>query len=109
MLQCFAGRTLILLAPLLFLFELFQFLGCVWKGWLGVWFKAAGWMLSHARITAAARRRVQLTRRVSDRAILRGGDIPFSRGLAQSRLERGACAMFNWLSRAYWRLIQNLL
>jgi GT2 family glycosyltransferase len=108
-LQCFTGRTLALLAPMLLLFELFQLAGCIRKGWLGVWLRAAGWMVAHREVTAAARRTVQATRRIPDRDILRGGDIPFSRSLAQGWVERAACAGLNRISRAYCRLIQSWL
>ena len=90
MLHCFAVRTLLLLAPVLLLFELFQLAGCVRRGWLGIWLRAAGWMVFHPGTTLKRRRQVQETRRAPDHAILRGGDIPFSRGLARSRVERAA-------------------
>jgi GT2 family glycosyltransferase len=108
-LQCFAGRTLLLLWPLLALFEVFQLLGCIRKGWFRVWLSAAGWMVAHARLTASGRGNVQAARRTPDRAILQGGDIPFSRSLAQGWVERAACGGLNRLSRAYWRLIEGRL
>jgi GT2 family glycosyltransferase len=103
-LQSYAGRTLLLLAPILVLFEMFQLLGSARKGWLGVWCRAAAWMLRHPGMTAATRRQVQAARRNSDRVILRGGDIPFSRSLAEGWLERTACATINRCARVYWRL-----
>jgi GT2 family glycosyltransferase len=108
-LQCYATRTLLLMAPLLVLFELFQFAGCVRKRWLGVWFRAAGWMISNRGVIRAGRTRIQSARRVTDRAILQGGDLPFSRGLASSRVERAACWCFNRIAGSYWRLIQHRL
>jgi GT2 family glycosyltransferase len=108
-LQCYAWRTLLLLGPMLALFETFQLLGAIRKGWLASWFRAAGWMLRHPSVTAAARRRIQQTRRTQDRAILGDGDIPFSRGLARGALERAGCDLLNRLTRAYWRLIEARL
>ena len=108
-LQCFALRTLLLLAPVLICFEVFQLLGCVWKGWLGVWFQSAFWIAIHPGLTAAGRRMVQASRRTPDRAILVGGDIPFSRSLAQGVLERAACSCLNRLARTYWRLVEGWL
>jgi GT2 family glycosyltransferase len=109
MLHCFSARTLLLLAPALLLFELFQLAGCLRRGWLGVWLRAAGWMMSHPGMTLRRRRQVQQARRTADRAILQGGDVPFSRGLAQGWVERAACAGLNRLSRGYWRIIQGWL
>ena len=108
-LHCFAVRTLLLLAPVLLLFELFQLAGCVRRGWLGIWLRAAGWMVFHPGTTLKRRRQVQETRRAPDHAILRGGDIPFSRGLARSRVERAACGGLNRISGGYWRMIQGWL
>lgn len=108
-LQCFALRSLVLLAPVLISFEVFQLLGCIRKGWLGVWLRAVAWMARHPGITAAGRREVQATRRTPDRAILQGGDIPFSRSLAQGLLQRAACGSLNRLARAYWRLVEGQL
>jgi GT2 family glycosyltransferase len=109
MLHCFAVRTLLLLAPVLLLFELFQLAGCVRRGWLGIWLRAASWMVFHPGVTLNRRRQVQETRRTPDHAILRGGDIPFSRGLARSRVERAACGGLNRISGGYWRMIQGWL
>jgi GT2 family glycosyltransferase len=109
MLHCFAARTLFLLAPVLLMFEVFQLAGCLRRGWLGIWLRAAGWMMSHPGITLRRRRQVQQARRTADRAILQGGDVPFSRGLAEGWVERAACRGLNRLSRGYWRVIQGWL
>jgi hypothetical protein len=108
-LQCFSLRSLVLLAPVLISFEVFQLLGCIRKGWLGVWFRSVAWMVLNPAITAAGRREVQATRRTPDRAILHGGDIPFSRSLAQGRLDRAACGGLNRAAAAYWRLVERQL
>jgi GT2 family glycosyltransferase len=108
-LQCFAGRTLLLAMPMFLLFEIFQLLGCARKGWLGVWCRAAGWMISHPGVTATGRRRIQAARRTADRMILQGGDIPFSRGLAEGWLQRAACSGLNRVSGSYWKLIEHRL
>ena len=109
MLHCFAARTLLLLAPVLLLFELFQLAGCLRRGWLGIWFRAASWMVSHPGMTLERRRQVQQARRTPDRAILRGDDVPFSRGLARSWVERAACGGLNRLCGGYWRTIRGWL
>ena len=109
MLHCFTVRTLLLLAPVLLLFELFQLAGCLRRGWLGIWFRAASWMVSHPGMTLERRRQVQQARRTPDRAILRGGDVPFSRGLARSWVERAACGGLNRLCGGYWRTIRGWL
>jgi GT2 family glycosyltransferase len=108
-LQCFSARTLLLAAPMLLLFEIFQLLGCARKGWLGIWCRAAAWMVFHVGVTRTGRRRIQAARRTPDRMILQGGDLPFSRGLAAGWLQRAACSGLNRVSRSYWKLIERRL
>jgi hypothetical protein len=62
MLHCFAVRTFLLLAPVLLLFELFQLAGCVRRGWLGIWLRAASWMVFHPGVTLNRRRHPVLSR-----------------------------------------------
>jgi GT2 family glycosyltransferase len=104
-LQSYSGRTLVLLAPSLALYELFLLAGAVSKGWLGAWIKAAWWMLVHPGVTLRARRELQAARRTADRDILRGGPLPFTAGLAAGRVERAARAGLDRLMAGYWRLV----
>lgn len=108
-LQCYSVRSLVLLAPVLLLFEVFQFLGAIRKGWLGIWIRAAGWVLSHPAITAAARRRLQQARRTSDRAIFGDGDLPLTRSLLSGPVGRVAYGGLNRITQAYWRLVETRL
>jgi hypothetical protein len=105
LLQSYAGRTLLLLAPCLLLYELFQLAGAARKGWLGIWLRAAGWVLAHPGVTLRRRRQIQQTRRVGDRALLTGGPLPFAPGLAASQMERAGRALLDRLAVGYWRLV----
>jgi GT2 family glycosyltransferase len=108
-LQCYAGRTLVLLAPVLALYELFQFAGAVRKGWLATWLRAAGWMLAHPGTVWRRRREVQRGRRAHDRDILRSGPLPLTPGLAAGTAERMVRAGMDRFGNAYWRLVDGLL
>jgi GT2 family glycosyltransferase len=105
LLQSYAGRTLLLLAPCLLFYELFQLAGAARKGWLGIWLRAAGWVLAHPGVTLRRRRQIQQTRRVGDRALLTGGPLPFAPGLAASQMERAGRALLDRLAVGYWRLV----
>jgi GT2 family glycosyltransferase len=108
-LQCYSLRTLLLLSPALMLFELFQLLGAIRKGWVRIWLRALGWVLTHGRHTVARRREVQRARRTGDRAILRDGNIPFTPDLARGPVERAAYHILNRLTRGYWHLVEARL
>ncbi|MBA2564922.1 MAG: glycosyltransferase family 2 protein [Gemmatimonadetes bacterium] len=107
--KSYAGRTIVLLAPMLLTYEVVQLVAVVRKGWTGEWLRAVGWMVGHSGDLAARRRRVQRSRRVPDREILRGGRLPFTRRLAQGRLERGVEALLNRMAAAYWKRVRGWL
>lgn len=106
-LQTFAGRTLVLLAPSLAAYEVFQLAGAVRKGWLGPWARAAWWMVTNPGVTLRRRREVQASRRVSDRERLGGGPLPFTPGLLGSGLERTAREWLERSTEATWRAVRR--
>lgn len=108
-LQAYSARTLVLLAPCLAMYELFQLAGAASKGWLGVWARAAWWMLAHPGVTLRRRRELQRARRTPDREILRGGPLPFTAGLDAGRVERAVRAGLDRLTAGYWRIVGPLL
>jgi GT2 family glycosyltransferase len=108
-LQTFGARTLLLLAPSLAAFEVFQLVGAVRKGWLGPWARAAWWMAANPGVTLRRRREVQAGRRVSDRELLSGGPLPFTPGLLGSKLERAARGWLERTTEATWRAVRRFL
>jgi GT2 family glycosyltransferase len=108
-LQCYSEKTLLLLAPMMAVFEMFQLLGSIRKGWLGIWLRAAGWMLTHPHLTLSQRRQVQRDRRTADRDILRGGPLPFTAGLIRGRWERATYNALNHIADRYWQLVKAML
>jgi GT2 family glycosyltransferase len=108
-LQCYALRTLLVLAPALALYELFQLAGAARKGWLGTWLRAAAWMLTHPGVVLRRRREVQRRRGAPDRDVLRAGPLPFTPGLASGKLERMVRRALDRGFDAYWRLGEHAL
>ncbi len=102
-------RSLLLLGPALAGYELFQLAGVVRKRWFREWARAVLWILGHAPGLLARRRALQRERRLSDRAILTGGAIPFSLALPAGRLERAGLAVLNRMAAAYWRGVRRWL
>ncbi|MGH7536729.1 MAG: glycosyltransferase family 2 protein [Gemmatimonadales bacterium] len=109
LLQTYSLRTLVLLTPCLLVFEVFQLAGAARKGWLGIWLRAAGWILAHPGETLRRRREVQRARRTPDRAVLQGGPLPFTPGLADAGLERAARDWLDRLAAGYWGRVEPYL
>lgn len=102
-------RTLALLSPMLLLYELFQLLVVLKKGWLTEWLLALGWLVRHRRAILLKRRAVQSARRLPDREVLSGGPLPFTRYIATSPLERRAKLALDLVATRYWTVIRCVL
>lgn len=108
-LKNYDARSLLVLAPALCAFELAQLAIAAKKGWLGEWWSALRWIVSHRGEVLAERRRIQAKRRIPDRALLRGGAVPFRAELTTSAGERIARRLFDGFAIAYWRVAAGLL
>lgn len=108
LLKIYRLRTLIVLLPVLFTYELFQFVGVTARGWLGQWLAASWWVLTHARQIRRKRRSVQATRRRDDFPLFEAGPLPFTSTLTRGRLERVAIGALDRLILGYWRLIRPI-
>ena len=106
-LKHYTGKTLLLLFPILVIYELFQLGGIIKKRWFREWGRAALWTVLHFAHILRQRRTVQKTRKVPDRVLLCGGPIPFTPDLARSPLERKAKNLLDRLATFYWKLIQQ--
>jgi len=109
LLQSYQLRTLALIAPALALYETVQLAGVVKKGWLGIWLRAAGWIVTHPGTIARRRREVQRARGAADRSFLVGGPLPFTPGLAAGGLERTVRRGLDRFVAGYWSLVRRLL
>lgn len=108
-LKHYSARTLLLLAPMLLVYEAAQLAVALRKGWGGVWLEAAGWTLRRLPAILARRRLVQKQRRLSDREILKGGALPLRPELAASPGEILARRFLDRLVIGYWRMIAGLI
>ena len=109
LLQSFEVRTLVLIAPALAAYEAVQLAGAVKKGWLGIWLRAAGWIVGHPGTIVRRRREVQRARRAADRTLLVGGPLPFTPGLAAGGAERAIRRALDRCVIGYWRLVRRAL
>jgi len=102
-------RTLVVLSPILLMYEILQFFGIIKKGWIKEWFKSVCWLLTNLADLHRRRRIVQTSRKALDRDLLRSGPIPFSNKLSQTAAETSVIKALNALSSAYWNLALPLL
>ncbi|MGH7541956.1 MAG: hypothetical protein ACRELC_13235, partial [Gemmatimonadota bacterium] len=104
-LKNYSLRTLLLLSPILLVYELAQFVAVVKKGWLREWLRALGWTLRHLPEIVRKRREIQRRRTRSDRALFTDGPIPFRDELIAGALERRGRQTLEGLASLYWRWV----
>jgi GT2 family glycosyltransferase len=109
LLKTYSVRTLLVLFPMLLLYEVVQLIVVVRKGWLREWGRAAGWMIVNFPSIMAKRREVQRARRRPDRELFTGGAVPFRNELAQSPLERYGKRALDSIAATYWKGAEQLL
>ena len=109
LLKIYRMRSLLVLLPMLLLYEGAQLIMVVKKGWTREWVRAAGWIVSEGRSLLASRRTVQATRQVPDREFLSDGPIPFRSELASGRLERAGRRALDAISTCYFKGVRPLL
>ena len=103
----YRARTILVLLPVLVLYELASIAAALWKGWPSQWFRAWGWQFQNRRSLLERRRAMQRARTVDDRDLLVGGVPPLAPGFLgdgwQTQLLRG----FSWLVNGYWSLTRR--
>jgi GT2 family glycosyltransferase len=100
-------RTLLLLSPVLSLYELASFFVACKKGWPAQWWRAWSWQLSHLPTIVARRRQMQRLRRVEDRELLVGGPPPLAPAFLESPTDVKLHAWFSRLVNGYWDHARN--
>jgi hypothetical protein len=109
LLKNYQTRTLVVLAPILLVYELCQLLLVLKKGWVRDWAGAVRWVWDHRAELAAKRREIQAGRALADRELLRGGPVPFRAELTKGALERLLRRLFDGLAIGYWRVAARWL
>ncbi|MBX0328718.1 glycosyltransferase family 2 protein [Oscillochloris sp. ZM17-4] len=108
-LKLYSARTLLLCAPIILLYDGLLLAAALRKGWLGVYLRALGEVLSMREAIRTQRRHIQATRVISDRELLSAHGFSFVPGLVQGRAERLAQGAVEQICAAYWRLASPLL
>lgn len=105
----FAGRTILALAPTLFVYEAASLALSLLHGWVGAWLEAWRWLLAHRREIRARRRWVQARRRVPDSTVLASGPLPIAPGLLQSALQRRLVELLGLLVAGNWSVARRMV
>lgn len=100
-------RTIILLLPVLVLYEGASVALALRRGFLPEWIRAWRWLLGHRSTIAERRRHIQSRRVVNDRDILSGGPPPLAPGVTTSVLQRWLVAAFSSAVNGYWALVRR--
>ena len=100
-------RTIILLLPVLALYESATVVMGLRRGFLLAWARAWLWLLRNRATVAARRRRMQRRRVLDDRDLLVGGEPPLAPGVVTSTAERHLLAVFSSVVNGYWTLVRR--
>lgn len=109
LLKTYRARSLILLCPILLLYECAQLVVVIKKGWAREWARAARWIIREFPTLLALRRSVQKTRKVPDRELLSNGPIPFRTELTSGRLEAAGRRALDFVSMRYFQGVRRFL
>jgi GT2 family glycosyltransferase len=104
--KSYALRTLVLLFPLLLLYELIQLAGLTKMGWVDQWWLAVRSFFGDLPRLRRKRAAVQSTRVVPDRSLLRDGSLPFTAVVRSGRLARFAVALLERIVNGYWKTVR---
>jgi GT2 family glycosyltransferase len=102
-------RTIWLLLPALFLYDLAALAECIRRGWISQWITASSWIVRNLHRIRVRRNRLQAHRQVPDRDILSGGPLPFAPGFVRNNGMRYFVQLLDAVLDHYWRLVQGLL
>ncbi|HEV3178863.1 MAG TPA: glycosyltransferase [Steroidobacteraceae bacterium] len=107
--KVFARRTLVVLAPVLLLYEVNQFIGALYKGWRRSWWAAARDYWRELPRLLRDRSAVQASRRVGDRSLLKSGPLPLTVAVSSTAAERIAVGALQAIVNVYWRMVRPLI
>ena len=100
-------KTLLVLAPVLVLYEFAALAAACAKLLPKEWFKAWWWQLRNLKMILARRRRMQARRVLNDRQLLVGGAAPVAPGLLTSAVARALYRGFSLAINGYWLLVRH--
>jgi len=104
----YQARTTFILSPALFLYELAALVEVIRRRWLGLYFKAVYALIKERTSIMKRRKRWKSMRKVMDKDILIGGDLPLSRGFVEKK-DLKLVRLLNHLLNLYWDMAKRWL
>jgi GT2 family glycosyltransferase len=108
-LKNFSLRTMVVMLPLLLVYECAQFAIVIKKGWLPEWWRSLTWVISHFPAVRRELRRIQHLRKLPDRQLLVGGPVPFRSELSTGVGELAARRILDVVVQSYWKVASALI
>ena len=105
----FQWRTLLILSPVLVMYELATFGVAILRGWIMEWFRALVWVVKHGDLIRQRRLRWQSLRKAPDHEILESGPLPLASGFVHGRIGLLAMRMLDWVLNRYWMVVHQWL
>ncbi|HEU4691696.1 MAG TPA: glycosyltransferase [Vicinamibacterales bacterium] len=109
MTKAFALRSLVVLSPVLLIYELLQLVGAASNGWLRQWVAALrSWWRELPRLRRD-RSALQRARVAGDALVLCGGPLPLTAAVRNRPLARFAIGALQRVVNAYWRVARPFI
>lgn len=105
----FSTRTLLVMGPLLLLFEIMQLTVMVFKGWGSEWWRAFVDTGKQWPKLVKERKQYQQLRQRADPDILQDGTLPLTDAMGKGGLVHFGTRLFEVVMHIYWRLARKLL
>ena len=109
MLKLYRLKTMILCAPMLFLYELAILLMAFKKGLLREYVRAFAWILGNVPLVMASRRKFQDLRKLGDASLLSAGQLTFVPGVVSGPFMQYVKQTLDSLARCYWSFVVKCL
>jgi hypothetical protein len=109
LLKIYSLRTLLVLLPMLLVYEAAQFLIVLRKGWLREWWRSVTWIFGNLGPILRERRSFRRRRLRPDGDLVTGGRPPFRPELTAGPVERAALRALGAMTAGYWFLASALL
>lgn len=102
-------RTLLVLLPVLLVYEVMSFGMALSRRGPWQWFRAWGWILGHPGIILKKRRAIQQRRVVPDKHLLAGGPIPLAPNIGDRGLLKIVADVSGAMFNGYWKIARPMI
>jgi hypothetical protein len=101
--------TLLLLLPVLALYELVIVVFALLRGWGMEWLQGWSWLIRNLPNILRRRRIAQRMRVRNDRDLLTGGPLPLAPGLIRAPALAAGVSALSAVLNAYWRVVRHVI